>query len=109
MITQGERRRLVAPYMNEPVYIAGTLLKCAACLLVIGGLAIIGGAGEPAERPALQAQPSNQDSAGAAERLLPETRASANQPASAPVISPGPTNVADVRPVVFGGVCAADC
>ena len=45
-------------YKNEPLYAAGTVIKCAACLLILAGLAVIGASGEPMERTMIQASPS---------------------------------------------------
>jgi hypothetical protein len=42
MITQEERRRLVEAYRYEPFYAIRTLVKCAVCLLIIGGLVVMG-------------------------------------------------------------------
>jgi hypothetical protein len=42
MITHEERRRLVEAYRYEPFYVIRTLLKCAVCLLIIGGLVVMG-------------------------------------------------------------------
>jgi hypothetical protein len=42
MITHEERRRLVEAYGYEPFHVIGTLLKCAICLLIIGGLVVMG-------------------------------------------------------------------
>lgn len=43
MVSQQERARLVEAYKDEPVYVAGVMLKSSACLLILAGLAIIGG------------------------------------------------------------------
>ena len=59
MISQKERERLVEMYKNEPLYAAGTVIKCAACLLILAGLAVIGTSGEPIERTIIQASPSD--------------------------------------------------
>jgi hypothetical protein len=42
MVSQQERARLIQAYKNEPVYAAGLLIKSMVCLLVIGGVAVIG-------------------------------------------------------------------
>jgi hypothetical protein len=43
MVSQQERARLVEAYKNEPVYVAAVIAKCSACLLILAGLALIGG------------------------------------------------------------------
>lgn len=52
MITQKQRSDLIEAYKDEPLCVAGTLIKCAACLLVIGGLALIGTTRESTHGPA---------------------------------------------------------
>ena len=57
MITQKPRSQLVEPYKNEPVCVLGTRLKCAACVLVIGVLALVGTTRESTDVPIAHAQP----------------------------------------------------
>ena len=42
MVSHQERARLMEAFMREPVHVAAIILKCSACLLIIGGLAVIG-------------------------------------------------------------------
>jgi hypothetical protein len=43
MVSQQEKARLIEAYKNEPVYAAAVTAKCSACLLILAGLALIGG------------------------------------------------------------------
>lgn len=58
MMTGKQRSELMQAYRKEPLCVLGTVLKCAAALLMIGGLALIGSAGEPAMGPVSEAQDS---------------------------------------------------
>ena len=42
MVSHNERQRLMREYRGEPAYALGVLLKCAACLLILVGIAVIG-------------------------------------------------------------------
>ena len=72
MVSQKERDRLVEMYKDEPLFAAGTVIKCAACLLILTGLAVIGTSGDQTEGPVLQAQSSNSTrEAGTAPQYVP--------------------------------------
>jgi hypothetical protein len=60
MVSQEERARLIATWGKEPLYVAGTVIKSAACLLILCGLAIIGAVSEPSAERTAQVAPSNQ-------------------------------------------------
>ena len=48
MVSQKERARLIATSGGkDPLYAAGTVIKCAVCLLFLCGLALIGAASGP--------------------------------------------------------------
>ncbi len=42
MVSQQERARWMEAYKDEPVYAAAALIKSVVCLLLIGGVAVIG-------------------------------------------------------------------
>ena len=42
MVSNAEKQRLLKQFHHDPVYGVGVVLKCAACLLILVGLAIIG-------------------------------------------------------------------
>lgn len=42
MVTPQQRREIIKAYTNEPVFVFGTLLKCAACLCTLVVIAWIG-------------------------------------------------------------------
>lgn len=42
MVSHQERARLMEAFMREPIHVVAIILKCSACLLIIGGLAVIG-------------------------------------------------------------------
>jgi hypothetical protein len=108
MITRKERSKLIEVYKDEPLYAAGTVLKCAACLLIIGGLAVVGSAGEPTDRPVVQAQRSNDSSVvGTTPHDLQQVSVSSSQATSAREISPQPADAIHTRPVVFDSACPA--
>ena len=48
MITQQGRTRLVQSFHRELAYARGVTLKCAACLLILTGLAVVGASADPA-------------------------------------------------------------
>ena len=57
MIGQHERTRLLQSYADEPVRPLVVLLKCAACLLIVALVALIGANPAPdGGAPAVQAQ-----------------------------------------------------
>ncbi len=110
MITQQERRRLVEAYKYEPPYVAW--LKCAVCLLIIAGLVVVGIAHEPTDQSLLQARRSNHHldlAIGPTRGHLREAQVSPDQPALATVISIGPVDARDARPVVVEKTCPAEC
>jgi hypothetical protein len=45
MITQQERAKLVESFRDEPLYRRAVTAKCAACLLILAGIAAIGADG----------------------------------------------------------------
>jgi hypothetical protein len=52
MVSHNERQRLMRDYRGEPAYAVGVLLKCAACLLILVGIAVIGAqVGLPSQPP----------------------------------------------------------
>lgn len=57
MMSPKQRRRLVELHKHEPSYAAITVLRCAACLLTVGGLVVIGTA--PDARDEALAQPQH--------------------------------------------------
>ncbi len=60
MVSQNERARLIATWGKEPLYVAGTVIKCAVCLLILCGLAFIGAVSEPLTERTAQEAPSPQ-------------------------------------------------
>jgi len=42
MLSSDEKYRLIQAHKDEPLLVAAVVLKCAACLLVIAGIAAIG-------------------------------------------------------------------
>jgi hypothetical protein len=42
MITHQERAKLVESFRDEPLYARALTAKCAACLLILAGIAVIG-------------------------------------------------------------------
>ena len=42
MVSQNERARIIATWGKEPLYVVGTVIKCAVCLLIICGMAFVG-------------------------------------------------------------------
>ena len=42
MASQQERARLMEAYKDQPIYVAGALIKFVVCLSMIGGVAVIG-------------------------------------------------------------------
>jgi hypothetical protein len=58
MITPKQRSRLMDSYRDEPLCVAGTLLKCAAGLVVIGGVTLVGSTRESTDVAAAQAEHS---------------------------------------------------
>jgi hypothetical protein len=72
MVSQQERAKLVEAYKNEPVYVAAVTAKCSACLLILAGLALIGGGiDSAADDPAHLQQAQGRESAAA---ILSRTR-----------------------------------
>ena len=59
MVSQKERDCLIAAWGKEPLYVAGTVVRCVACLLVLCGLAFIGVASEPLAERTAQWAPSH--------------------------------------------------
>jgi hypothetical protein len=52
MISHNEWQRLLREYRDEPSWALGVVLKCAACLLILVGIAVIGtGVGLPLHPP----------------------------------------------------------
>jgi hypothetical protein len=45
MITQQERAKLVESFRDGPLYARAVTAKCAACLLILAGIAVIGADG----------------------------------------------------------------
>lgn len=41
MVSREEKARLMEAYRYEPIYITAVMLKCAACVLIVGGLMVI--------------------------------------------------------------------
>ena len=66
MMTQKQRSELMDAYRDEPLCVVGTLLKSAAGLVVIGGLALVGTTRESTDIHVAQAQGSVRYSAAKA-------------------------------------------
>ena len=60
MVGHRERARLIATWGHEPLYAAGALVKCVACLLILCGLAVIGFVSEPSSDEKALRAPSHQ-------------------------------------------------
>ena len=56
MVSQQEKTRLREAFKHEPLYVAALVFKCAACLIMIIGLALVGARSEPAANDAGQLQ-----------------------------------------------------
>ena len=55
MVSQRERTRLMEAFKHEPVAGAAIIIKCAAGLLVVAGLAVIGASADNPETSAIAA------------------------------------------------------
>jgi len=55
MVSQRERTRLMEAFKQEPATGAAIIIKCAAGLLVVAGLAVIGAGGDDAQTSAIAA------------------------------------------------------
>ena len=42
MVTRDEKQKLLRDFHSEPVWSLGVVLKCAGCLLILIGIAVIG-------------------------------------------------------------------
>jgi hypothetical protein len=42
MITAEQKRQLMKNYSDEPIFVLGLMMKCAAGLVIVAGLALIG-------------------------------------------------------------------
>ena len=109
MVNQNERARLVATWGKEPLYVAGTLIKCAACLLILWGLAYIGAVSEPLKERMAQESPSPQG------RIMParglDTSHQARTESAQPVIRTAdhPDEPTVTRPVAIETSCHGVC
>jgi hypothetical protein len=78
MVTQQERQKLVEDFQREPIHVAAVTVKCAVCLMIVGGLALIGVNTESAGEGAgggLQAQRHESPSVAQSRALYEERQA----------------------------------
>jgi hypothetical protein len=110
MVSQQERAKLVEAYKNEPVYVAAVTAKCSACLLILAGLALIGGnidsSGDAARLQQAQAREKASVSASRTPRadLDPQKAAGADNSSVNAVESTTRT-----RSIAFDASCGSGC
>ncbi len=110
MVSQKQRNKLIEAYKDEPLYVAGTLLKCGTCLLVLVGLVVVGTAGEPTDAPITQAWRSGDSPfIGASPHYLQEARVSSSRPEPALETPADPANTLGTQPVAFDRGCPGGC
>ena len=104
MVSERERTRLMESFKQEPVTGLAVIIKCAAGLLVVAGLAVIGAGGDSAETSAIAANKfrwqQHETAAVAHSKLLYEERQARiepKQPAAAPGIELTSAHAADIR------------
>ena len=91
-------------YKDEPLYVVAAVLKCAVCLMMIVGLAVIGVV-ESTRDPRLHAASDGAAQSGNASRDTREARVSSERPDAPTRIS----NTIDALPVVYEKACAKTC
>ena len=111
MVSQRERARLMEAYKEEPAYAGAVIAKCSACLLILAGLAVIGGgstfSGDDAAR--LQ-QAQGRENASITVSRTPRADLDSRHEAgadSSSVNAAGSTT--RTRNVAFGESCASGC
>jgi hypothetical protein len=109
MVSQNERARIIATWGKEPLYVVGTLVKCAVCLLIICGMAFVGTVTEPLKERTAQEAPSPQG------RIMParglDTSHQARTESARPVIRTDdhPDEPTVTRPVAIETSCHGVC
>ena len=109
MVSQKERARLIATSGGkDPLYAAGTVIKCAVCLLFLYALALIGTASGPLTERTAQPTPSHQGLITHARELdtARQLRTESLQPARTADHPPEP---AVTRAVAFESSCQRAC
>jgi hypothetical protein len=99
MVSAKERARIIATWGQEPLYVAGTVIKCAVCLLFLCGLSLIGAVSEPLTERTAQGAPSHQGGLTQAKGHNTAQQLRTAQPGTGTADYPGEPIV--TRPVAF--------
>jgi hypothetical protein len=109
MVSQKERARLIATSGGkDPLYAAGTVIKCAVCLLFLCGLALIGTASGPLTERTAQPTPSHQGRITHAKEL-DTARQMRTESAQSTRTADHPPEPTVTRAVVFESSCQGAC
>ena len=108
MVSQQEKTRLREAFKHEPLYAAAVVFKCAACLIMIIGLALVGARSEPAANDAGQLQARTPEirslSPHPHERRVRVDRAHSEAPAVRSERARSPNGT-----IAFESVCGSSC
>jgi hypothetical protein len=108
MVSQKERARLIATSGGtDPLYAAGTVIKCASCLLILCGLALIGAMTGPLTERTAQGSPSHQGRLTPAKGSNTAQQVRTPQPVTRTADHPGEPTV--TRPVSLESSCQGVC